>query len=68
LATDGYALLAEYGGDAGLGDAVARADLLRRVSGLVFLHDLGDIAGGQEALRTGDAPWLRNRRARIGDP
>jgi hypothetical protein len=40
-------------GHPGFGDAAASTDLLRRVSGLVFLHDVGDIIGGQEALRAG---------------
>ncbi len=40
-------------GHPGFGVAAASTDLLRRVSGLVFLHDVGDIIGGQEALRAG---------------
>jgi hypothetical protein len=53
LAADGDALLTEHRGHPGFGDAAASTDLLRRVSGLVFLHDVGDIIGGQEALRAG---------------
>ena len=46
-------LLTEHRGHPGFGDAAASTDLLRRVSGLVFLHDVGDIIGGQEALPAG---------------
>ena len=37
LAADGDALLTEHRGHPGFGDAAASTDLLRRVSGLVFL-------------------------------
>ena len=52
------ALLTEHGGNAGLRDAVASTHLLRRLPGLVFVHDVGDVLGGQKALGTG---W-RGRR------
>jgi hypothetical protein len=53
VATDGDALLAEYGCDAGFGDAVVSTDLLSRVAGHVLIHDVIDIFGAQEALRAG---------------
>jgi hypothetical protein len=36
--------LAQYGGDAGLGDAEAGADLFGRLAGVVPLHNVGEIA------------------------
>jgi hypothetical protein len=51
LATDGGALLAQDGGDAGFGDAVASADPLGGFAGFVVMDDVGDVFGGQEALR-----------------
>jgi hypothetical protein len=51
LTADSDALFAEHVGDASLGDAVALADLLGSLSRLVAVHDIGDIVGGQEALR-----------------
>jgi hypothetical protein len=50
LATDGNALVAEDGGDAGLGDAVAIADPLGGFARFVAVHDVGDILKTQEAL------------------
>jgi hypothetical protein len=50
VAADGDALITEHGGNAGLRDAVAIADLLGGFAGLVPMHDIGDVLGGQEAF------------------
>jgi len=51
LAADGDALLTENSGDTGLGDAIDVANLLSGFASFVAVHDIGNILGGQEALR-----------------
>jgi hypothetical protein len=68
LAADGYALLADYGGDAGLGDAVARADLVRRFPDSYLCTISATSSAVRKRCERGGGPWLRNRRGRIGDP
>jgi hypothetical protein len=58
LAADSDALLAEDGGNPGLGDAVASADLLSGFATFVASCDVGDVLGGQEAFRTGFRAFL----------
>jgi hypothetical protein len=53
LAANGDALLAEHGGNTGLGDAVAVSDLFGRVAGLVVLQDVVDVVGAEEPFRAG---------------
>jgi hypothetical protein len=52
LAANGDAVLAEHGGNTGLGDAVAVSDLFGRVAGLV-LQDVVDVVGAEEPFRAG---------------
>lgn len=51
LAAEGATVLAEHGGNASLGDAIAIADLLGGFTGFVQIYDVGDILGGKEAFR-----------------
>jgi hypothetical protein len=53
LAADNDTLLTEDGGDAGLGDAVARTDLLRGLTSSILVLDIGDVSRGKEAFRAG---------------
>ena len=46
LTAKGGAPIPEDGSDAGLGDAVAIADLLDGFASFIPLHDIGDVFGG----------------------
>jgi len=50
LAADGDAVFPRDGGNSGLGDAVAIANLVGGFAGFVPMDDVGDVLGGQEAL------------------
>lgn len=61
LAADGDALRTQDGGQSGLGDAVATADLLGGLTGLVTVHDVGDVLSAQEAFGAGFSDILSGR-------
>jgi hypothetical protein len=51
LAAERDALHAKDGGNTGFGDAIQLADQLSSFTGLVPMHDIGDVIGGQEPFR-----------------